>query len=115
MATLKETTKKTEKADVVAITEVSSYAGVIRKPRITEKAAILTENNVYVFDVATTTNKNEIKKAVEALYKVTPRKIAIVQVPSKKVRNRKNGKIGIKQGGKKAYVYLKKGVTIEIL
>ncbi len=111
MATEKNTTKKETKETK----SVSSYAHVIRKPRITEKAAIATENNVYVFDVDQNTNKNEIKKAVEALYKVTPRKVAIAQVPAKKVRNRKNGKVGTKQGGKKAYVYLEKGVTIEIL
>jgi len=85
---------------------------VLREPRITEKASMLLERGVYVFDVAPSTTKSEIRKVIKSTYKITPVKIAIVQVPSKKVFIR--GKKGVKTGGKKAYIYLKKGDKIEI-
>jgi ribosomal protein L23 len=43
------------------------------------------------------------------IYKVNPVKIAVVTINSKSVISRRNGKKGTKGGGKKAYVYLKKG------
>ena len=58
--------------------------------------------------------KRDIVRAVQALYKVKPRKVAIVQVPLKKVRNMRTGKTGVKKAGKKAYVYLKQGDVITI-
>jgi ribosomal protein L23 len=44
------------------------------------------------------------------LYGVTPTKIAITQIKEKIVFRR--GKTGVRSGGKKAVVYLKKGETI---
>jgi len=52
--------------------------------------------------------------AVKELYKVTPRKITIATIPHKSVRSARTGKVGVKGGGKKAYVYLNKGETIAI-
>ena len=42
---------------------------VLREPRITEKASMLFERGVYVFDVSKSTTKSEIKKAIKAKYK----------------------------------------------
>lgn len=96
-------------------TEVpASLTHILKNPRITEKAAYMTDRNVYVFDVFKTATKPEIAKAVKALYKVEPISIKTVQVPSKTVRNRR-GVTGVKGGGKKAYVELKKGDTIEFV
>jgi len=85
---------------------------VIRHPRVTEKANDSTSQNAYVFDVDPRSNKIDISRAVEALYGVVPVKINTLKVPSKAVFNR--GKKGVKSGGKKAVVYLKKGDSIEI-
>jgi len=85
---------------------------ILINPRVTEKATIASERNVYVFDVAKDTNKFEIKKAIEFFYKVTPVKINVVTVPSKNIIYR--GKKGVKSGGKKAYIYLKEGDKISI-
>jgi ribosomal protein L23 len=52
--------------------------------------------------------------AVKELYSVTPRKVAVVNVKSKERRNMRTGRVGVKRGGKKAYVYLKSGETITI-
>ncbi|MCX6757817.1 MAG: 50S ribosomal protein L23 [Candidatus Nomurabacteria bacterium] len=83
----------------------------IKKPRITEKVAILAEKNMYTFEVSAGATKNEIKKDIFALYKVKPTKVNILNIPKKKVIVR--GKMGVKNGGKKAVVYLKKGDKIE--
>jgi large subunit ribosomal protein L23 len=92
----------------------NTYAHVLTNPRITEKATFASANSVYVFDVAPSANKKQIVTAIEATYKVKPSKIRIVNTPAKTVRNMRTGKYGMKQGGKKAYVYLAKGTTITI-
>jgi large subunit ribosomal protein L23 len=84
---------------------------LIQNPRITEKATVVADNNVYTFDVSTSATKPEIVKTIKALYKVTPVKVNILKVPSKAVFRK--GKKGTKSGGKKAYVFLKKGDSIE--
>lgn len=87
--------------------------GVLLRPRITEKATVLGEQNVYTFDVAPRANKLTVAKAIVALYKVTPTKVRVIAVPRKKILVR--GKWGMRGGGKKALVYLKKGEKIEFV
>ena len=86
---------------------------IIKKPRITEKASFAVEANVYSFDVSDNANKTEIKKAIFALYKVKPTKVNVLSVPRKNIVSK--GKIGVRGGGKKALVYLKKGDKIEFV
>lgn len=88
-------------------------ASTIIAPRVTEKATMHAEKNVYVFEVTSDANKYEIKKAFEVLYGKTPVKVAVTRIPSKTVVRR--GKAGVKAGGKKALVYLAKGDTIELM
>ena len=85
---------------------------VLVRPRVTEKATIVSEQNVYVFDIAIDANKFQVKEAVEFLYKVSPIKVNIVNIPAKKIIYR--GKKGVKPRGKKAYVYLKPEDKINI-
>ncbi len=92
-----------------------SAVNVLRNPRITEKATMHSDAGVYTFDVADSATKRDILKAVRALYSVSPRKVAIVAIPKKWKRNMRTGKRGQQGGGKKAYVYLKKGETITIV
>ena len=87
---------------------------IILSPRITEKGAYMTEQGVYVFNVAENANKNEIAAAVSELFKVTPRTVRIARIPRKQVLTRSTNRKGMTAGGKKAYVYLKKGDKIEI-
>jgi large subunit ribosomal protein L23 len=106
--------KKVQKTEKISEgTSLHNTAGVIRRPRITEKASMQAEANVYAFEVATDANKKTIAHAVKELYNVTPIKVAVVTLPKKEVFIR--GKWGTKGGGKKAYVYLKKGETIEFV
>ncbi|MCX6703712.1 MAG: 50S ribosomal protein L23 [Candidatus Zambryskibacteria bacterium] len=86
---------------------------VLLRPRITEKATIQSESSVYSFEIPKHATKTDIIKAVKEIYNVTAVKVATVTTPQKKVFVR--GKVGYKKGLKKAYVYLKKGQTIEII
>lgn len=117
MALFKKTTKKAE-ANTETGTKQSGalrdLSHVLSQVRITEKATMKAESGVYTFNVADRATKSDIIKAVNALYKVTPRLVRIVKVPSKVKRNMRTGRVGVKSGGKKAYVYLKKGETITI-
>lgn len=86
---------------------------VIKKPHLTEKATLLSEKNVYVFEVEKKANKTEVKKEIERIYKVKPVKVNIAVTGDEKVFVR--GKWGVKRGIKKAYVYLKKGDKISVI
>lgn len=86
---------------------------VLLAPRVTEKAALKTEHNVYILRVLPNASKRDISFAVRALYGVSPVKIRTVPIPRKKVRRRQGS--GTTSRGKKAYVYLKKGESLNIL
>lgn len=116
--TKKEVTKKvaTVKTDVAVKTSNKDLSSVLRKPRITEKGAIISgTSNVYPFDISVDATKKDIIEAIKMIYKVTPVKVAVLTVPTKIVVSRRNGKKGTKGGGRKAYVYLKKGDKIEFV
>jgi large subunit ribosomal protein L23 len=86
---------------------------LIKNPRVTEKASFAAEQNVYTFDIAAGANKTEIKKAIFTLYKVKPLKVNVITMKRKSVMSR--GKSGVRGGGRKAMVYLKKGDKIEFI
>ena len=71
------------------------------------------EQRRYVFEVSKNSTKARIAKAIASMYKVTPVKVRVVNLPAKSVFIR--GKWGTKSPVKKAYVYLKKGDKIEII
>lgn len=115
----RKTKKETAGKDVVAAPVAAamgahSLAHILTNPRITEKASLAMEGSVYVFDVSARANKNQVSQAVQGIYKVTPRKIAILNMKPKTTRNMRTGNSGTKGGGKKAYVYLNKGETIVV-
>lgn len=86
---------------------------IIKNPRVTEKASFAFEQNVYTFDVMPSTTKTEIKKAIFTLYKVKPVKVNVLSIPKKHIMSK--GKAGVRGGGRKALVYLKKGDKIELV
>lgn len=86
---------------------------VIRRPLITEKATVLRDDkNIVAFEVAPQANKHEIKRAVEAQFKV---KVADVRIARMHGKVRRQGRfVGRKPDWKKAYVRLAEGEkTIE--
>ncbi len=84
----------------------------IKKPFYTEKATALAEIGQYVFMVQDNANKNEIKKAIKALYKVDVTSVNIINTAAKpkKYRNLKSHHSGFK----KAVVTLKTGQKIDL-
>jgi ribosomal protein L23 len=86
----------------------------ILRPRITEKAGIMNEShNVFTFEITKDSTKDTVFAEIKSLYKVTPTKIRIVNLPARAVVVR--GKRGTQSAIKKAYVYLKKGDKINIV
>jgi large subunit ribosomal protein L23 len=86
---------------------------LIKKPLITEKASNLGAFNQYVFLVADGATGPEVKKAIEAIYKVKVTTVRTINIPSKKIRLGRTP--GIKPGYRKAIVTLKKGEKLDIL
>jgi len=94
--------------------EKNHILSIIKKPRITEKAGIKSESqNVYTFEVTKDATKKIVSEAMQLIYKVTPIKINIINLPAKKVTAR--GKRGVKSAVKKALVFLKKGDKIAFI
>jgi large subunit ribosomal protein L23 len=69
----------------------------------------------YCFEIDPRANKTQVSKAIQHVYKFAPKKVNIVNIPAKSVRNRRTGKIGTTAAVKKAYVFLKKGDTIAVM
>lgn len=88
---------------------------VILRPRVTEKAAIMTEQGAYAFDVRQDATKQDVSRAVLKLFNVQPAKVRIARIVRKRVVTRGTGVEGKTAGGKKAYVYLRKGDKIELV
>ena len=92
---------------------MTSY--LIKKPIITEKTlALAATQNTYVFEVARTAEKNQIKKHIEDLFKV---KVLSVNTVLGHNNSRKTGRkrIRVEQTrSKKALVKLAEGQTIAL-
>jgi large subunit ribosomal protein L23 len=88
---------------------------IIVAPRLTEKTVRQGEQNVYTFKVKRDATKYEVRDAVKALYKVTPVKVNIVnKKPAERLQGSRNRTKHV-AGMKKAYVYLKKGDSINLV
>jgi large subunit ribosomal protein L23 len=87
---------------------------IILGMQVTEKGTALTEKqNKYLFKVAPTANKIEIKRAVEQLYKVSVKSVNTQQYEGKLKRNRRFQQ-GQRSDWKRAIVTLKEGSKIEL-
>jgi len=87
---------------------------IIRAPRVSEKTARLQEvSNQYVFEVATTATKADIKVAVERLFAVTVERVNVLNVKGKEkaFKNR----MGRRVDWRKAYVTLADGQSIDVM
>ncbi|MEL7027280.1 MAG: 50S ribosomal protein L23 [Pseudomonadota bacterium] len=90
----------------------AEHYDVIRKPVITEKATMASENGAVVFEVAPEANKPAIKEAVEALFGVKVKAVNTTITKGKTKRFR--GQLGKRKDVKKAYVTLEEGNTIDV-
>ena len=85
---------------------------IIRKPIVTEKATKLSEFNKVVFEVASKSNKSEIRGAVEKLFSVKVKAVNIINIKGKVKRFK--GNLGKRNDVKKAVITLEEGNTIDI-
>ena len=85
---------------------------IIKSPLVTEKTAMLGEQNKYVFEVAKCATKPLVKKVIEAIFKVAVTKVNMLIIPGKVKRFK--GTIGRQSDVKKAIVTLAKDNVIDL-
>jgi large subunit ribosomal protein L23 len=85
---------------------------IIRRPIVTEKGtALKDENNQLIFEVNLDSNKSEIKKAIEKLFKVT---VLSVRTQNRLGKRKRLGRtMGRRKNWKKAIVTLKEGDRVD--
>jgi large subunit ribosomal protein L23 len=84
----------------------------ILSPFVTEKSTNLSDQNKIIFKVPNKTNKINLKKNIEKIFKVNVIKINIInKQPRKKIVKGKKVKL---MGFKKAIITLKKGQNIDL-
>ena len=88
------------------------FYDLIKKPIITEKGTLLSNNSQIVFSIPMNANKTIIKQAVEKLFGVNVKKINIII--SKGKTKRFKGKMGKRKNEKKAIISLEEGQKIDI-
>lgn len=114
-STPKKTTKKAaaKKAAPAKALENSALERALTAPWMSEKALIGTERGVYVFAIPADITKVQVAQAVERIYKVVPVKVNVVNLPGKRKALRTRRGYGTRARRHKAYVFLKKGDTIQ--
>ncbi len=90
----------------------AEHYDVVRKPIITEKSTMVSENGAVVFEVAIDAAKPQIKEAIEALFGVKVKAVNTAITKGKVKRFR--GISGRRKDVKKAYVTLEEGNTIDV-
>ena len=90
----------------------AEHYDIIRKPLVTEKSTMASENGAVVFEVSIVSNKPQIKEAVEALFGVKVK--AVNTSITKGKQKRFKGVLGRRRDVKKAFVTLEDGNTIDV-
>ena len=90
----------------------AEHYDIIRKPIVTEKSTMASENGAVVFEVSIDSNKPQIKEAVEALFGVKVK--AVNTSITKGKQKRFKGVLGRRRDVKKAFVTLQDGNTIDV-
>jgi len=93
---------------------MKSIYSIIKKPLFTEKGNALKESeNKILVEVERDSNKLEIKKAIEEIFKVKVEKVATVKVNGKWKRYGKY--VGKRPSRKKAIITLKQGEKLDFI
>jgi large subunit ribosomal protein L23 len=86
---------------------------VLKAPHVSEKGARIQEvANQYVFEVADSATKADVKAAVEHLFNVKVERVTVVNVKGKSKAFR--GRTGTRGTWRKAYVRLGQGQSIDL-
>lgn len=89
-----------------------SLFDLILRPILTEKSALLMEQNKYVFEVSKAADKLQIRRAIEEFFDVKVVRVNMIREPRK--RKRVGRFIGFKPQYKKAIVTLGAGEKINL-
>ncbi|MBV9356327.1 MAG: 50S ribosomal protein L23 [Chloroflexi bacterium] len=88
---------------------------VIVRPVVSEKSTALGETGKYVFEVAPTANKIQIKAAVEAAFAARKVEVASVNILQRRGKLRRLGRhAGMTRSWKKAVVTLRPGQRLDL-
>ena len=96
---------------------MASAYDVIRRPVISEKNTLLMEHGQYTFEVSRTATKEQVKSAVETIFKVQVVGVNTINVQGKeRLKRRRSARAlpGRQPAWKKAVVKLAPGQRIEI-
>ena len=86
---------------------------ILRRPIISEKTAKLSESNGIAFEVAADATKEDVVRAIQAIYNVKPVKVNIV-VAKGKVKSFRGRNSGTQRTVKKAYVSLPADAKLDL-
>ena len=106
--------KKAAKATVEESKAGRADYAVLLSPVITEKSSLTSsQGNTVVFRVARKASKDQIRRAVERIYRVQVRAVRTVNYLGKIKRARMS--VGRRTAFKKAYVSIKEGQSIDVV
>jgi len=100
--------KKSKKAKLIS----TDLSGIVLRPLVTEKAAVIAHTGQYSFIVALNANRVAVRAAIRAMYGIMPTSVNIQRVRGKFVRFGRT--TGQRSDYKKAIVTLPKGKTIDV-
>lgn len=86
---------------------------ILRRPIISEKAAKLSESNGVAFEVAIDATKQDVSRAIQAIYGVKPVKVNVV-VAKGKEKTFRGRFTGTQRAVKKAYVSLPTDAKLDL-
>jgi len=87
---------------------------VLVRPIVSEKSYALMEDGVYVFVVAPSATKVDVRRAVERAFGVRVKKVNTLNRKGKQRRNRKTNTVGTRASTKRAVVTLAGGDKIDL-
>lgn len=101
---------------VTAPKKIVATAGIydiLRRPIISEKAAKLSESNGIAFEVAIDATKEDVSRAIQAIYGVKPLKVNMV-IAKGKEKTFRGRHTGTQRAVKKAYVSLPADAKLDL-
>ena len=91
---------------------IGDMTRILVRPVVTEKSTRLQEQNKYTFEVTLTSNRSQVKQAVEKLFEVKVKNVNIIRTPGKRRRFGRRQTQSPEQ--KKAVVTLRPGDKISL-
>ena len=93
---------------------LDTFSTIVR-PVVSEKSTSLGDQGKYIFEVAPTANKIQIKRAVEAAFANKKVQVSAVNILHVAGKQRRRGKsVGMTRSWKKAIVTLKAGQRLDL-